>query len=194
MFEILLIDNLDSFTYNLVDIFRKNKYKVSIFRNYISEKKIEKKIISMKNPILVFSPGPGVPKNAGCMISLIKNFKSKIPMIGICLGFQAIIEVFGGSIVLSKKILHGKTSLIKHDGLDIYKNICNPLQVGRYHSFICNKIPNGFIVNSTYKEIVMSIKNKSKKIFGFQYHPESILTPYGDQVLLNTISWIEKKN
>lgn len=191
--EILLIDNLDSFTYNLVDIFRKNKYKVFIFRNYISEKIIEKKITKMKNPILVFSPGPGLPKNSGCMFSLIKNFESKIPMIGICLGFQAIVEVFGGSITLSKKIFHGKTSIIKHDGLDIYKNISNPLQVGRYHSFICKKVPNNFVVNSNYKKIVMSIKNKPKKIFGFQYHPESILTTFGDQILLNTISWIKKK-
>nr|WP_031942553.1 aminodeoxychorismate/anthranilate synthase component II [Buchnera aphidicola]CAA09994.1 anthranilate synthase small subunit [Buchnera aphidicola] len=193
MSEILLIDNLDSFTYNLVDIFKKNKYKVFIFRNYISKKIIEKKIVNMKNPILVFSPGPGLPKNAGCMNSLIKTFESKIPIIGICLGFQAIIEIFGGSIIQSKKIYHGKISIINHDGLDIYKNIKNPLQVGRYHSFVCNKVPNNFIANSFCKKIVMSIKNKSKKIFGFQYHPESILTPYGDKILLNTISWIENK-
>ncbi|AZP36412.1 Anthranilate synthase component 2 [Candidatus Annandia adelgestsuga] len=189
MANILLIDNIDSFTYNLVDQLRKLKHKVLIYRNTISYKFILKCLNKIKNPILILSPGPGKPKNSGCMPKLIFNIKGKIPIIGICLGYQAIIESYGGKIINSKKIMHGYSSLIKHDNKNMFYNIKNPIQVARYHSLIGVNIKNKLVVNSKYKNIVMSVRNNKDKICGFQFHPESILTTYGSSILESSILW-----
>ncbi|CAL4326020.1 Anthranilate synthase component 2 (plasmid) [Buchnera aphidicola (Eriosoma lanigerum)] len=191
MSNILLIDNFDSFTYNLVDLLRINNHTVLIFRNHISKKIIIQKLLNMKNPILMFSPGPGNPKNAGNMLSLLNEFKSKIPIIGICLGHQAIIEAYGGSIHPSEKIVHGKSSWIIHDNQDMFRDLPNPLSVARYHSLIGNQLPTSFVVTSYYNRIIMSVKNIADRVCGFQFHPESILTTYGSILLEQTIQWIE---
>ncbi|CAL4324211.1 aminodeoxychorismate/anthranilate synthase component II [Buchnera aphidicola] len=189
--KIILLDNFDSFTYNLVDIFRIKNYKVYIYRNNIKKEKIIKKILNLKKPILILSPGPGIPKNSGCMMSLIKLLKGKIPIIGICLGHQAIIESYGGKINKCTKIIHGKSSFINHDQKDMFYKLPNPISVGRYHSLVFKKkeIPNELKINAYKKNLVMAVKNNYNRICGFQFHPESILTPHGEKILENTLQW-----
>ncbi|QCI24665.1 anthranilate synthase component II (plasmid) [Buchnera aphidicola (Muscaphis stroyani)] len=193
MANILLLDNIDSFTYNLVEQLRVQNNKVLIYRNTVDIKIILDIIKNTENPILFLSPGPGIPKNAGCMLELIKKLKGKVPMIGICLGHQAIVEAYGGLIGQAGEIFHGKTSLINHDGLEMFKGMPQPLLVARYHSLICNKIPQGFVINSYLQKIVMSIRNNTDHICGFQFHPESILTTWGSQLLKNILIWAFSK-
>ncbi|QIQ42191.1 MAG: anthranilate synthase component II (plasmid) [Buchnera aphidicola (Microlophium carnosum)] len=193
MSNILLLDNIDSFTYNLVEQLRNQKNNVLIYRNTVDLEIILKSLRKLINPILMLSPGPSLPKNAGCMLELIKKVKGFIPIIGICLGHQAIVEAYGGTIGYANDIFHGKTSSINHDGLEMFEDIPDPLPVGRYHSLICNTIPTGFIINSYFKKIIMSVRNNSDRVCGFQFHPESILTTYGDQILEKTINWASIK-
>ncbi|CAL4325074.1 Anthranilate synthase component 2 [Buchnera aphidicola (Chaitophorus populicola)] len=190
MSEILLLDNFDSFLYNLVDLLRKNSHQVTIYRNNVSTIEIIKKISYMKNPILILSPGPGNPIDAGCMMKIISILKNKVPILGICLGYQALIKLYGGKISHAKKIIHGQSSTIYHDHKKMFYNIDNPIQVARYHSLICKNIPKNFIINSKKKNIAMSIRDDDSKICGFQFHPESILTTIGEKILKNTIQWM----
>ncbi|QCI23534.1 anthranilate synthase component II [Buchnera aphidicola (Melaphis rhois)] len=192
MNDILLLDNIDSFTYNLVDQLRINNYNVVIYRNTISIKIIIKKISKMYRPVLILSPGPGNPENAGCMPELLDKMRGKIPIIGICLGHQAIVKMYGGHIKYAGEILHGKASLIQHDGKAMFCGIPNPFFAARYHSLICNKVPNILTVNAYYNDMVMAVRNDDEKICGFQFHPESILTIHGTELLKNTMIWISK--
>jgi len=189
MADILLLDNIDSFTYNLVDQLRVKKHTVIIYRNYVSVKMIIKKIATMKNPILILSPGPGKPEEAGCMLELLKILKENVPIIGICLGHQAIIQSYGGEIKYANNILHGKSSLIHHDSKYMFANMPTPLSVARYHSLVCNKIPNIFTINAHFENMIMGVRNNDKRICGFQFHPESILTTQGTEFLNETIKW-----
>jgi len=191
MNTIVLIDNNDSFTYNLVDQLKIFKYKVIVFRNYVNFNVIKKKISELKTSIIVLSPGPGIPKNSGLLIPLINFYKGQIPIIGICLGHQALIESYGGSLIYVRNVVHGKKSFITHDNLAMFSSMLNPLPVARYHSLICNNIPKNFVVNSWYKNLVMSVRDDKNYVYGFQFHPESILTVFGSQVLNNTINWIK---
>lgn len=191
MAHIILLDNIDSFTYNLVDQLRDNKCKVLVYNNTIPISVILHALKNMIDPILMLSPGPGSPNKAGCMMQLLKILKGQIPIIGICLGYQAIIESYGGCISESKEIFHGRTSLIYHDKLAMFTNMPNPLLVGRYHSLIGSYIPSALKINAYYnKHIAMAIRNDSDKICGFQFHPESILTTHGTQLIHQTLTWI----
>lgn len=189
MANILLLDNMDSFTYNLVDQLRNSKHSVVIYRNTLPAHMILKKLSQMKNPILFLSPGPGAPCDAGCMLELIKHVKGKIPIIGICLGHQAIIESYGGSIVSAGDILHGKASIIEHDGKFMFNGLPNPLPVARYHSLKGENIPKTLIVTAMFNNIVMAVRHEHHKVCGFQFHPESILTIHGVKLLDKTITW-----
>lgn len=189
MADILLIDNIDSFTYNLVDQLRANNHKVIVYRNQLPINIILKKMLYMKKPILMISPGPGLPALAGCVPELIKKLIGRVPIIGICLGHQAIVEAYGGVVMQSGNILHGKSSKINHDNKYMFSNMPNPLSVGRYHSLIAKKIPKCLKVNACYKDMVMGVRNNFDKVCGFQFHPESILTTQGEKLLNQTISW-----
>jgi len=193
MANILLLDNIDSFTYNLVEQLRNQKNNVLIYRNTVDIKIILNSLKKLKNPILMLSPGPSSPKNAGCMLDLIKKVKGHVPIIGICLGHQAIVEAYGGIIGYAGEIIHGKASLINHDGLEMFRDIPQPLPVARYHSLICNKIPKSFIINSYFEKMIMSVRNNLDRVCGFQFHPESILTTCGDQILEKIINWASLK-
>ncbi|WAI18673.1 MAG: gamma-glutamyl-gamma-aminobutyrate hydrolase family protein (plasmid) [Buchnera aphidicola (Acyrthosiphon caraganae)] len=193
MANILLLDNIDSFTYNLVEQLRNQKNNVLIYRNTVDIDIILNALKQLTNPILMLSPGPSLPKNAGCMLELIKKVKGQIPIIGICLGHQAIVEAYGGIIGYAGEIFHGKASLINHDGLEMFRDIPQPLPVARYHSLICNKIPKNFIINSYFQEMIMSVRNNLDHVCGFQFHPESILTTCGDEILEKIINWASSK-
>ncbi|CAL4326004.1 Anthranilate synthase component 2 (plasmid) [Buchnera aphidicola (Thelaxes suberi)] len=192
MTNILFIDNFDSFLYNFIDLLRIKNHNVIIFRNNTCLKVIEKFIRNFNDPIIILSPGPGAPKNAGCMNQIIKNFKGKIPIIGVCLGFQALIESYGGIIKPAEPIMHGKASLIHHDKKAMFSSIPNPFLAGRYHSLMGANIPDTLIINAFCEKVPMAIRNDDHLVYGFQFHPESILTSVGSKIVENTINWINK--
>lgn len=194
MANILLLDNIDSFTYNLVEQLRNQQHYVVIYRNTVDIAIIIDTLNRLIDPIVVFSPGPGLPQSAGCMLKLIETIKGKIPMVGICLGHQAIVEAYGGAIGYAHEIYHGKSSLIHHDALEMFQGLSQPLPVARYHSLICNKIPKNFTVNSHYNKTIMSVRNNTDRVCGFQFHPESILTTQGDKILQQIIQWASFKH
>ncbi|URJ24925.1 glutamine amidotransferase-related protein [Candidatus Blochmannia ocreatus (nom. nud.)] len=193
MANAILLDNTDSFTYNLVDQLRTNGHQVLVYTNQVPISIITKTLTHTTDPVLILSPGPGTPNQSGCMMQLIQKANKKIPIIGICLGYQAIIEFYGGHIIQAKEIFHGKSSLIYHDNLFMFKNIPNPLLVGRYHSLIGKNIPNTLTINAHYnKQIAMAVRNDPDRVCGFQFHPESILTTQGTRLIQQTIKWAIK--
>ncbi|MDF7666273.1 anthranilate phosphoribosyltransferase [Orbaceae bacterium ESL0727] len=193
MANILFIDNVDSFTYNLVDQLRNSGHHVTIYRNTIPADVIIEKLSHMQDPILFLSPGPGTPSQAGSMLELLKRLKGKLPIIGICLGHQAIVEAYGGTIVSAGDILHGKASLIEHDGQAMFKGLPNPLPVARYHSLKGENIPKSLTINAMFNDIVMAVRNEHDRVCGFQFHPESILTIQGVKLLNQTIEWAQNR-
>ena len=185
---LLMIDNYDSFTYNLVQYFGELGQAVSVYRNdEISISEIE----TLKPNHIVISPGPCTPNEAGISLDLIEKLAGKFPILGVCLGFQAIVQVFGGNIIGAQKIMHGKVSPIHHTGKGVFKNLKNPLNATRYHSLVAEKptLPDCFEVTAwTNKENgdieeIMGVRHKSYNIEGVQFHPESILTEHGHQML-----------
>ena len=184
---IVVIDNYDSFTYNLVHYIEEFGAKVSVVRNdEISINEVRK----YKPDIIFISPGPCSPKEAGISVNLVKKLAGKIPIFGVCLGHQSIGYAFGSEIIKAKKLLHGKTSKIYHNGKGIYKSLPNPFDATRYHSLIINKktLPKDFEITSQTKDgIVMGILNKKLNIEGVQFHPESILTKQGKKLIKNIL-------
>jgi len=185
---ILMIDNYDSFTYNLVHYLGELGEKVLVFRN----DKIRIEDVGKLNPdMVVVSPGPCTPKEAGISVDLIKEFAGRIPILGVCLGHQSIGYAFGGKIVRAKRLLHGKTSMIYHNEKGIYEGLPNPFEAIRYHSLLVEKesIPDGLEVTSwTDQDEIMGIRHKEHLIEGVQFHPESILTKHGKDLLKNFIN------
>ena len=184
---ILMIDNYDSFTYNLAQYLQELHQDVKVYRN----NKIDINTIKKLKPnYILISPGPGRPKDAGISNEVIYKFAGKVPILGVCLGHQCIAEVFGGKITPAKILMHGKTSLIYHNGRTIFKNIKNPFEATRYHSLIVeNKnLPDCFsIIARTKQKEIMGIKHKEYSVWGVQFHPESILTKEGKRILGNFI-------
>ncbi|MBW1823889.1 MAG: aminodeoxychorismate/anthranilate synthase component II [Deltaproteobacteria bacterium] len=185
---LLMIDNYDSFTYNLVQYFGELGEEIEVFRNdKISIPEIEK----LNPEMLVISPGPGTPENAGVSLDMINHFKGKIPILGVCLGHQCIGEVFGGKIVSAPRLMHGKTSFIHHDGKDIFQGLSNPFEATRYHSLVVEKksIPDCLEITAwTDQQEIMGLKHKNYLVIGVQFHPESILTKEGKQLLKNFLN------
>ena len=185
MFKILMIDNFDSFTYNLVQGFRTHGAEVIVFRNNaITIEEAQ----ALRPTHLVISPGPGRPKDAGVSMPLIQEFAPKIPILGVCLGHQCIVEAFGGKIVYAQQLMHGKTSIIQHDQITIFTNLDNPMVAGRYHSLAADitRLPKNLDISaSTEDNEIMAVRHKTYPIEGVQFHPESILTPLGEKLMQN---------
>lgn len=187
--HVFLLDNFDSFTYNLVDQFRVMGVKVTVYRNDIdADFIIEQMNNSELSPVLVLSPGPGTPSDAGCLVELVNKCREKIPMLGICLGHQAIVQSFGGVIGLAPQTVHGKSSEIAHNDQGPFKGLINPMPVARYHSLMATTMPQGLNVLATTNDIVMSVMDDSQTIIGFQFHPESILTLGGEALLVQSLT------
>jgi len=182
---ILMIDNYDSFTYNLVHYLGELGEKVTTIRNdEITTAEIEK----MNPDIIVISPGPCTPKEAGVSVDIIKEFAGKKPILGVCLGHQSIGDAFGADIVRAERLLHGKTSEIFHNNTGIFKDIPNPFVATRYHSLIIDKetLSDDFEITAwTREDEIMGIRHKTLLIEGVQFHPESVLTTYGKDILNN---------
>lgn len=182
---ILMLDNYDSFTYNLVQYFGALGEKVRVFRN---DKITIARINELKPKKIVISPGPGRPENAGISCDLIREFSGKIPILGVCLGHQAIGYTFGGKIINAKQLMHGKTSLIYHTGETIFKGIPNPFEATRYHSLLVDPktLPECLkVIAWTKDKEIMGLKHKTYPLWGVQFHPESVLTKSGMDILSN---------
>ncbi|MEF2482967.1 aminodeoxychorismate/anthranilate synthase component II [Vibrio mimicus] len=189
MANILFIDNFDSFTYNLVDQFRSLGHVVTIYRNNIPADVIEQALQQLDNPVVVLSPGPGAPSEAGCIPELLQRLKGKVPVIGICLGHQAIVEAYGGVVAGAGEIIHGKVSMMEHQNHAIYRGLPSPLAIARYHSLVATQVPATLTVTAEVNGLVMSVVNEADKVCGFQFHPESIMTTHGATLLANAIDW-----
>lgn len=194
MAQILLLDNVDSFTYNLVDQLRARGHEVKVYRNHLPAETLIVQLQSLTNPVLVLSPGPGKPSDAGCMPTLLQRLRGQVPILGICLGHQAIVEAYGGHVGPADEILHGKVSAITHDGLAMFSGLPNPLPVARYHSLVGSQIPATLTVNARYENSVMAVRHDQDRVCGFQFHPESILTPQGATLLEQTLAWALAKD
>jgi anthranilate synthase component II len=182
---LLMIDNYDSFTYNLVQYFGELGADLKVYRN---DKITLKQIDGLRPRGIVISPGPGRPEEAGVSVDVIKQFSLKIPILGVCLGHQAIGYAFGGKIVQAKKLMHGKTSLIYHKDQGIFKGLINPFEATRYHSLIIDKktMPSCLkIIAQTQDNEIMGVQHKERPLWGVQFHPESILTKEGKALLKN---------
>jgi anthranilate synthase/aminodeoxychorismate synthase-like glutamine amidotransferase len=181
----LLIDNYDSFTYNLVQAFAAMGASVMVFRNdaiTVAEG------IALEPTHLVISPGPGRPDDAGMSLDMINAFAGKVPILGVCLGHQSIVQHHGGKIVRAERLMHGKTSMVKHDGEAIFDGLSNPFEVGRYHSLCAEleTLPDDLVVTAqTDRGEIMGVRHKTLQIEGVQFHPESVLTPEGNHLMAN---------
>ena len=186
--KILLIDNYDSFTYNLFHYISKIKKNVEVVRN----DKIDAKTVLRKGyNKIVISPGPGYPNQAGNCIKIVKEVYKKIPILGVCLGHQIIGQVFGGNIINAKNLMHGKTSKIRHNKLGLFKNIQNNFIATRYHSLVVDrkKFPKKLLITAeTKNKTIMGLMHKEYDIHGFQFHPESISTKVGMKLIKNFIT------
>ena len=185
----LLIDNYDSFTYNLYHYLLSLKCKVEVFRN---DRISSKEIIRAKYKKIVISPGPGTPVQAGNCLKIVKNVSKKIPILGVCLGHQIIAQAFGTKIISAKKIMHGKTSRISHNKIGIFKGVKNNLIGTRYHSLIVDKktLNIDFIITAETKDsVIMGIMHKKYNLHGVQFHPESINTKEGMKLIKNFLNY-----
>jgi anthranilate synthase/aminodeoxychorismate synthase-like glutamine amidotransferase len=187
--RLLLIDNYDSFTYNLVQAFMVLGAEVSVFRNDALSTEAARALAPTH---LCISPGPGTPYDAGVSMDMIRTFAGRIPVLGVCLGHQAIAEVFGARVVRATRLMHGKTSLVRHDGRTLFAGLPQPCEVGRYHSLIAapESLPADLEVSATTEEgEIMAVRHRALWVEGVQFHPESILTPDGPRLLGNFLQF-----
>ena len=185
---ILMIDNYDSFTYNLVQYLSMCGREVHTIRN---DSHTVAEIVAMKPYLIVISPGPGKPEDAGVCVDLIKECPADIPIFGVCLGFQAMVVAFGGDVIHAPYLMHGKTSKVHHDGKGAYRDLANPLTVTRYHSLMAEPtgLPDCFEVSArTEDQLIMGIRHKERPIEGVQFHPESYLTESGIDMIRNVLA------
>ena len=193
--KLFMLDNLDSFTYNLVDEFQCLGFEPTIYRNTLSADFIFDKMLQHtkqtgEKVILVLSPGPGDPKSSGCLMALINLCAGKMPILGICLWHQALIEHYGGKVGRANEIVHGKASPINHCGSGAFVGIQNPLPVARYHSLVGIEIPAALDVIADYNSMPMAICRESDAVLAYQFHPESILTTYGATLLAQSFDYL----
>ncbi|MEL4485985.1 aminodeoxychorismate/anthranilate synthase component II [Shewanella algae] len=184
---LLMIDNYDSFTFNLVQYFQQLGQQPVIKRN--DEIGLDE-IRELAPDYLVISPGPCSPDQAGISLAAIEYFAGKLPILGVCLGHQSLAQVFGAKVVRAKRVMHGKTSAISHNGRGLFQGLANPLTVTRYHSLLIDSVPEGFSLDAWYDDPVhgreiMAISHTEKRLYGVQFHPESILTQQGLELLNN---------
>jgi anthranilate synthase/aminodeoxychorismate synthase-like glutamine amidotransferase len=183
--RMLLIDNYDSFTYNLVQAFAAQGADVMVYRN---DAITVDEAINLEPTHLVISPGPGRPEDAGVSLDMIAAFKDKVPLLGVCLGHQCLVQHFGGNIVRAERLMHGKTSMAKHDGKTLFEGLPEEFEVGRYHSLCAEQesLPTELeLTAQTERGEIMGVRHKQLPLEGVQFHPESVLTPEGDKLLAN---------
>lgn len=194
--NVLLIDNFDSFTFNLVDELRRRGARVQVYRNDLAAEEALALALSLPAPrLIVLSPGPGRPEDAGCcqeLITITLALSQRLPLFGVCLGLQAMVQALGGQVGPAGEVVHGKSVWIEHTGVGIFAGLPSPMLAGRYHSLAARELPDELEVTaSTRGELVMAVAHSSAPLAGVQFHPESILTPQGGVLLQQTMSWAE---
>lgn len=190
---VYLLDNKDSFTYNLVDELAQLHCELKLYRNTVPAEFIFAKMQQDANShkvLLLLSPGPGAPAEAGSMPELIRLCAGVFPMLGICLGHQALVEHYGGTVGRAGETVHGKTSLIELDEHPVFHNLPRPFAVARYHSLMATQVPDSLQVIARYQHIPMAIFHAKHKVLGFQFHPESILTTLGKPLLAQSLAYL----
>ena len=183
--RLLLIDNYDSFTYNLVQAFLMLGAQVEVFRNDAID---VAQALALHPTHVVVSPGPGTPQDAGVSMDMVRAFAGKVPVLGVCLGHQSLVEVFGGRVVRAGRLMHGKVSPVQHDGRGVFAGLSSPMQAGRYHSLIAEPgtLPAVLEVSArTAEGEIMGVRHRELMVEGVQFHPESVLTPEGPALLNN---------
>jgi anthranilate synthase/aminodeoxychorismate synthase-like glutamine amidotransferase len=190
--KVLFIDNFDSFTYNLVDDFCKRDCLAKVYRADTELDELKRVAEEFEPDLLVISPGPGTPDTAGVSIRAVDYFKDKLPIFGVCLGHQVIVQYFGGKVGHAPEPMHGKPSRVTHNGEGVFAGVENPLQAGRYHSLCALELPDCLEKTAEFEGVVMGARHKEFPIFGVQFHPESILTPAGGKIIENVLSIAEK--
>jgi len=183
--RMLLIDNYDSFTYNLVQSFAAQGADVMVYRNDLIN---VDEALALEPTHLVISPGPGRPEDAGVSLDMIAAFRESVPLLGVCLGHQCLVHHFGGNIVRAERLMHGKTSMAKHDGKTLFDGLPEAFEVGRYHSLCAEQesLPAELeLTAQTERGEIMGVRHKQLPLEGVQFHPESVLTPDGDKLLAN---------
>ncbi|MBR9793742.1 MAG: aminodeoxychorismate/anthranilate synthase component II [Gammaproteobacteria bacterium] len=194
---VFLLDNVDSFTYNLVDELRTMELNIVVYRNNVDARMLfEKMQLQAENGpvLLLLSPGPGAPHEAGCMPELLSLVQGHFPVLGICLGHQAIVAHYGGTVGRAEDVMHGKSSAITHTGEAMFAGMPQPLHVARYHSLMALELPEGLTPLAKVGTTVMAVYQSDDKMLGFQFHPESILTAEGSRLLLQSIHYLTKED
>jgi anthranilate synthase/aminodeoxychorismate synthase-like glutamine amidotransferase len=183
---LLLIDNYDSFTYNLAHLFAELGADVVVRRNDELDADEAERLAPTH---LVVSPGPGRPEDSGNTLAILERLAGRVPTLGVCLGHQALVQLYGGEIGRARELVHGKASTIRHDGQGVYAGLPEELEVGRYHSLAAHTIPDALVVTSTSPDgEVMGVRHRSLPVEGVQFHPESVLTPLGPELGSNFLS------
>lgn len=185
--NVLLIDNLDSFSFNLVESFERLGATVRVVRNTIDAAQAAA-IARDEDALIVLSPGPGRPEEAGCTLDLIGRALGQIPVLGICLGHQAIVHQAGGAVERASEPIHGRSTALEHDRAGPFVGLQGPVPVGRYHSLCTRNVPPRFRVHAAVDGMAMAISDRAAMQTGLQFHPESILTPAGDRILANILA------
>ena len=185
--NVLMIDNHDSFTFNIVEALERLGVSVRTVRNEIAAADALEQAVASEAMILI-SPGPGRPEDAGCCLELIGMAKGKVPLFGVCLGQQAMVLEAGGEVVRANQAVHGKASLLEHDGEGPFAGLPNPIKIGRYHSLATPNPPARFRVHGTIDGMAMAISDRDAKQVGVQFHPESVLSPTGQRMLANVLN------
>ena len=194
---VFLLDNVDSFTYNLVDELRTMELNIVVYRNNVDARMLFEKmqLQAESGPVLLLlSPGPGAPHEAGCMPELLSMVQGHFPVLGICLGHQAIVAHYGGTVGRAEDVMHGKSSAITHTGEAMFAGMPQPLHVARYHSLMALELPEGLTPLAKVGTTVMAVYQSNDKMLGFQFHPESILTAEGSRLLLQSIHYLTKED
>ena len=193
--KVLFIDNFDSFTYNLVDEFGKRDCPTRVYRADTSLDELKKVADEFAPDLLLLSPGPGTPDKAGVTLEALDYFKDRLPVFGVCLGHQSIVQYFGGTVGHATSVMHGKSSKITHTGKGVFAGLENPLHAGRYHSLCAMTLPDCLEETANFEGIVMGVEHRELPIYGVQFHPESILTPTGGKIIENMIRIaVERRN
>lgn len=188
--RVVFVDNFDSFTWNLVDEFARRDAQVEVWRNVVPADRILARAVGHDGPrLLVLSPGPGAPRDAGCCVDLCRLAAGRVPLLGVCLGHQALIEAFGGIVEPAGTILHGRSAPVAHHGAPIFDGIPTPFPVGRYHSLASHDVPDGLETIARTGSLVMAVRHRAHPMLGIQFHPESILTPDGGRLIDNVCAW-----
>ena len=194
---VFLLDNVDSFTYNLVDELRTMELNIVVYRNNVDARMLFEKmqLQAESGPVLLLlSPGPGAPHEAGCMPELLSMVQGHFPVLGICLGHQAIVAHYGGTVGRAEDVMHGKSSAITHTGEAMFAGMPQPLHVARYHSLMALELPDGLTPLAKVGTTVMAVYQSDDKMLVFQFHPESILTAEGSRLLLQSIHYVTKED